>query len=40
MQVQQDQICCLDYSVAKNGLLTAYRSEGEKILKNDRFSWF
>lgn len=38
-QVQQDQICCLDYSVAKSGLLTAYRWEGEKILRNDRFVW-
>lgn len=38
-QVQKEQICCLDYSVAKSGLLTAYRWEGEKILKNDRFVW-
>jgi hypothetical protein len=38
-QVQTEQICCLDYSVAKDGLLTAYRWEGEKILKNDRFVW-
>ena len=38
-QVQQDHICCLDYSVAKEGLLTAYRWEGEKILRNDRFVW-
>ena len=38
-QVQTDQICCLDYSVAKGGLLTAYRWEGEKILQNDRFVW-
>jgi hypothetical protein len=37
--VQQNHICCLDYSVAKNGLLTAYRWEGEKILRNDRFVW-
>jgi hypothetical protein len=38
-QVQQDQVCCLDYSVAKGGLLAAYRWEGEKILKNNRFVW-
>jgi hypothetical protein len=38
-QAQQDHVCCLDYSVAKEGLLTAYRWEGEKILRNDRFVW-
>ncbi|MFC1881807.1 metallophosphoesterase [Thermodesulfobacteriota bacterium] len=38
-QVQAENICCLDYSVAKKGLLTAYRWEGEKILRNDRFVW-
>ena len=38
-QVQTEQICCVDYSVAKKGLLTAYRWEGEKVLKNDRFVW-
>jgi hypothetical protein len=38
-QVQKDHICCLDYSVAKNGSLTAYRWEGEKKLRNDRFVW-
>ena len=38
-QPQTDQICCLDYSVANQGLLTAYRWEGEKILQNDRFVW-
>ena len=38
-QVQTEQICCLDYSVAKKGFLAAYRWEGEKILKNDRFVW-
>ena len=38
-QVQAEQICCLDYSVAKKGFLAAYCWEGEKILKNDRFVW-
>ena len=28
-------ICCLDYSVAKKGFLTAYRFNGEKILSNE-----
>ena len=38
-QVQEERICCLDYSIAKDGLLTAYRWEGEKRLRNDRFVW-
>ncbi len=38
-QVQSDHVCCLDYSVAKKGLLTAYQWEGEKILNNNRFVW-
>jgi len=29
-QIQKDQICCLDYSVAKEGMLVAYRWDGEK----------
>ena len=35
-RVQADNICCLDYSVAKNGSLAAYCWKGEKSLKNDR----
>ena len=30
-------VACLDYSVAKYGMLTAYRHHGEKILRPDRF---
>ena len=33
----RNNICCLDYSVAKEGYLTAYRFDGEKVLSNDRF---
>ena len=33
----RNNICCLDYSVAKNGYLTAYRFDGEKELSNDKF---
>lgn len=38
-QVQTDQICCLDYSIAKNGLLVAYCWDGEKKLDNAKFEW-
>jgi len=37
LEVQAEQICCLDYSVAKGGRLVAYRWEGEKTLRNDHF---
>jgi hypothetical protein len=30
-------ICCLDYSVAKHGLLTAYRFDGEAVLDETKF---
>jgi hypothetical protein len=30
----KDNICCLDYSIAKNGKLVAYRLNGETILEN------
>ncbi len=30
-------ICCLDYSVAKEGLLAAYRFDGESILDESKF---
>jgi Calcineurin-like phosphoesterase len=39
LKVQTVYICCLDYSVAKEGILVAYRWEGEKILRNDRFEF-
>ena len=33
----RENICCLDFSVAKHGFLTAYRFNGEKVLKNENF---
>lgn len=33
----RENICCLDYSVAKQGLLVAYRFDGEKILEQEKF---
>jgi hypothetical protein len=33
----RSNICCLDYSVAKNGLLAAYRHDGEQVLSNDKW---
>lgn len=32
-------ICCLDYSVAKNGKLTAYRFDGETHLDSKKLFW-
>lgn len=32
--IQKDNICCLDYSVAKKGNLVAYRFSNEKVLTN------
>jgi hypothetical protein len=32
-------VACLDYSVAKDGLLCAYRWDGEKKLTNEHFVW-
>jgi len=32
--IQRDNICCLDYSVAKKGKLVAYRFNNEKVLSN------
>lgn len=32
-------IACLDYSVAKNGKLVAYRWQGEEQLTKDHFCW-
>jgi hypothetical protein len=34
--IYRNNICCLDYSVAKDGYLTAYRFDGEKQLRNDK----
>ncbi|HEY3369380.1 MAG TPA: metallophosphoesterase [Prolixibacteraceae bacterium] len=38
-QLFRGNICCLDYSVAKDGCLAAYRFEGEKRLSNDHFTF-
>ena len=35
--IQSANVICLDYSVAKNGGLTAYRWHGEKVLDNSNF---
>lgn len=35
----RDNICCLDYSVAKKGVLTAYRFNGEEQLKTENLIW-
>lgn len=35
--VFKKNICCLDYSVAKNGVLAAYRFHGENILDNKNY---
>lgn len=36
---ESDKVCCLDYSVAKNGFLTAYRFDGESGLDAQKFVW-
>lgn len=36
-QLYRNNICCLDYSVAKEGYLCAYRYSGEKELSNKNF---
>ena len=33
----RENICCLDFSVAKHGHLAAYRFDGEKVLSNEKF---
>lgn len=35
----KDNVCCLDYSIAKNGLLAAYTFRGEKKLNPLQFSY-
>ncbi len=32
-------VACLDYSVAKDGFLCAYRWQGERTLSNENFVW-
>jgi Calcineurin-like phosphoesterase len=34
-----DNVACLDYSVAKDGFLCAYRWQGEQKLSNENFVW-
>ena len=38
-QLLRENICCLDYSVAVNGVLAAYSFDGEKELSNDKFTF-
>ena len=38
-QQQQNNAACLDYSIAKDGKLVAYRWDGERRLKDDHFVW-
>jgi len=35
--LRKDNVCCLDFSVAKNGLLCAYRWDGESELNDSNF---
>ena len=37
--LQRSNVCCLDYSVAKNGSLVAYRYDGESVLDPRKFSY-
>lgn len=37
--VQAPNVCCVDYSVAKEGKLVAYRFDGETELRNEKFCW-
>jgi hypothetical protein len=36
-RLQQPNVCCLDYSIAKGGQLVAYRFDGEQQLNKDKF---
>lgn len=38
-KLQSSNVCCLDYSVAKEGKLMAYRFDGEDELSNSKFIW-
>ena len=38
-KLMKKNVCCLDYSVAKDGLLCAYRYNGEAELSEDNFVW-
>jgi hypothetical protein len=36
---QTTNVACLDYSIAKDGILTAYRWNGEKKITNEQFAF-
>lgn len=36
-KILRSNICCLDYSVAKEGPMVAYKYDGEKVLDNSKF---
>jgi hypothetical protein len=38
-KLQSSNVCCLDYSVANEGNLVAYRFDGEKELNQEKFCW-
>jgi hypothetical protein len=38
-EILADNVACLDFSVAKDGFLCAYRWQGEQKLSNDNFVW-
>lgn len=38
-RLMEKNSCCLDFSVAKNGVLTAYRFDGESQLSADKLVW-
>ncbi len=38
-KLQNQKVCCLDYSIAKAGKLVAYRFDGEKELDEGKFCW-
>ena len=38
-QLLAANVACLDYCIAKNGFLAAYRWDGEQVLRNEHFAW-
>jgi hypothetical protein len=38
-KLQASNVCCVDYSIAKEGILVAYRFDGEKELNEKKFTW-
>ena len=37
--IYRENVCCLDYSVAKNGKLVAYRLNGELVLNRENLTY-